>query len=211
MSAPANIRRSAGKDDWETPWLVIEAIKRDFGVTFDLDACASEVNHKADKWLEGPCIGDVCWLKADGCCWDMLERGNPCCDGFGWVPNDCACGLCGDHGTGTVFCNPPYSATADWLYSARKKADAGSTEWCLIPVATGSSWWAPAVVRIADEIISLNQRIPFIHPPHCDCKACLAGTKGSNTTDSALVIFRPYNRAKLDGASARTFSWGWRK
>ena len=38
-----------GKDDWETPQPLFDALDSEFH--FDLDPCANELNHKCDRWF----------------------------------------------------------------------------------------------------------------------------------------------------------------
>lgn len=51
MSAPGNLRRTAGRDDWETPPAVFDSINEAVG-GFDYDAAASKDNAKAARYID---------------------------------------------------------------------------------------------------------------------------------------------------------------
>jgi phage N-6-adenine-methyltransferase len=50
MSAPGNVRRSLGRDDWETPWELVKALESVLGTKFQLDVCATEETKKASMY-----------------------------------------------------------------------------------------------------------------------------------------------------------------
>jgi phage N-6-adenine-methyltransferase len=50
MSAPGNVRRSLGRDDWETPWELVKALEGVLGTSFTLDVCATWETKKASMY-----------------------------------------------------------------------------------------------------------------------------------------------------------------
>ena len=161
MSAPGPARKSKGNDNFETPWAVFEALNAEF--RFTLDPCASENNRKCERWLEGPCDGT----------------------------ENCGCGLCADWLEHAVFVNPPYSQIRLWLEKGIDAAERGATVVTLIGASTSPAWFREKVFRRAVDVFFVYPRIQFIHPPACACKACAEGRKGSNGSDSLVVVYRP--------------------
>lgn len=187
MSASGQLRRSTPKDDWATPPEFMAALAEEFA--FTLDVCADARNAKAPKWLEGPCV------KLDG-----VPPG-------GYM-NPCACGLCSYWYDNICFLNPPYSDIRPWVMAADEASGLGATVVALLPASHGNDWYALASGSCSEER-RVRERIQFIHPQGCECKACLEGHKGSNTTDSFLFVWRPGPDRWLTH-SARVGLWSWR-
>lgn len=210
MSAPGNVRRSTTKDDWGTPSDIMAALRREFD--FTLDVCAEEHNRKAERWLEGPCVkreSDICGLSLQRC----NDSGEGSCVNFDecivaghW--RECGCGLCADWMEHVCFLNPPYSSIDEWISKAASASYRGATVVALLPGSFGNSWYGRAAATCSEER-QLRQRVQFIHPPDCECKACAAGTKGSNATDSSVFIWRPSNGTWLT-RSRSIGLWSWR-
>lgn len=79
------------------------------------------------------------------------------------------------------FCNPPYSAIADWCEKASLEAKAGKTVVMLIPSRTDTRWWHRFVMA-ANEIRFIKGRLKF------------GGAKNSAPFPSCVVVFRPVTK-----------------
>lgn len=88
-------------------------------------------------------------------------------------------GLVQDWGTGTVWCNPPYSTVATWVEKAHEASLAGATVVMLVPSRTDTRWWHSWAVRA--EVLFIKGRLKF------------GDAKNSAPFPSALLIFRPPN------------------
>jgi phage N-6-adenine-methyltransferase len=95
--------------------------------------------------------------------------------------------------TGRVFLNPPYGrALTGWLAKARAEVASGRAELvvCLVPVRTGTRWWADATAS-ASLILFWPARIKFG-----------ATEQGAPGFDSALIIY-----GALPGRHGSTPRW----
>lgn len=83
--------------------------------------------------------------------------------------------------TGTVFCNPPYSAVKQWTRKAAVEYASGSAVLVcvLVPVRTSTVWWRDAVASGARAVF-LPQRLYFGN------EGCASGRAGF---DSALLVW----------------------
>ena len=82
--------------------------------------------------------------------------------------------------SGVVWCNPPYSAVAQWMAKAYEASKAGATVVCLVYAKTDTRWWHTYCLPYA-EIRYLPGRLKFGGSPH------------GAPFGSAVVIFRPPN------------------
>jgi phage N-6-adenine-methyltransferase len=80
--------------------------------------------------------------------------------------------------SGVVWCNPPYSAVAQWMAKAYEASKAGATVVCLVYAKTDTRWWHTYCLPYA-EIRYLPGRLKF------------GGSSNSAPFGSAVVIFRP--------------------
>lgn len=133
MSAPGPARRWTDRGDWETPAALFDPLNREFG--FTLDAAASAVNRKAERWLSGPCS----------------------------APEPCSCGLCADWIEHVVWCNPPYGSASlgRWVPKFAEAAHGGATIVALLPSNTDTAWFGDIWCE-ASEIRFLRGRVNFV-------------------------------------------------
>lgn len=124
------------QDCYQTPPELLDAVRRDFGLTFTLDAAASEVNAVCAAFLTGPHDPE----------------------------GECSCGLCSPW-SGTVWCNPPYSHVEPWVEKARAefRRDPQMTIAMLLLADTSTTWFARAA-RLAETYLLSPGRVSFIDP-----------------------------------------------
>ena len=182
VSASGHVRRSTAKDDWATPPAFMAVLAAEF--TFTLDVCADATNAKAPGWLEGPH-------------WELVAD-----------EGECTCGLCARWAPHVCFLNPPYSDIKPWVEKAAMEATCGATVVALLPASHGNDWYALAS-RTTFEERRVRERIQFIHPAGCECKACMESRTGSNTTDSFLFVWRPGGERWIT-RSPQVGLWSWR-
>lgn len=82
-----------------------------------------------------------------------------------------------------VWCNPPYSHTAEFCERAALHALDGGRAVLLVPAATDTVWFHDLVVLRADEIVFLCGRVPFIDPT--------GEARAGNNHASVLVYYSP--------------------
>jgi phage N-6-adenine-methyltransferase len=143
------------KDSWQTPIELFNALDMEFN--FVLDACASEKNALCKLYFtKERCAINNDWydLLAD---FDQFQRGS-------------------------VFINPPYSMTREFLHAARIEAkDLNITVVALVNANTDTKWFAEAV-ETANEIRLITGRVGFVR---ADGKKANGNTKGQ-----CLIIWR---------------------
>lgn len=147
------------KNSWGTDQRVFDAMDREFN--FDLDAAASDKNHKCAGYLT---IKDDA-LSAD---WSkLLSLRTP----DAWTVKN-------------VWINPPYGRgmIKKFMYKCIEQKEKGVTSVLLVP-ATLDAQWLP-INEISEIRIITGGRLTFIHPE--TGKAVAGNTKGS-----MFVIFRP--------------------
>jgi phage N-6-adenine-methyltransferase len=76
---------------------------------------------------------------------------------------------------GRVFCNPPYSGTADWLAKGAAELAAGHIRRAvyLVPARTDTKWWhtyAEPARAAHDGVTFIPGRVRFGYPEHTDKK-----------------------------------------
>jgi phage N-6-adenine-methyltransferase len=86
-------------------------------------------------------------------------------------------GLLRDWGRETVFMNPPYSLTDEWMRKAYGAALEGATVVCLVPARTDTAWWHQYAMK--GEIRFLRGRLKF------------GDAENSAPFPNAIVVFRP--------------------
>lgn len=117
---------------------------------------------------------------------DALDREfgftlDPCSDGTNakcarfYTPTEN--GLLRDWKTDTVFMNPPYSETEDWMRKAYGAAQEGATVVCLVPARTDTVWWHEYAMK--GEIRFIRGRLKF------------GDAENSAPFPSCIVVFRP--------------------
>lgn len=147
------------KNSWSTDQRIFDAMDREFN--FDLDAAASDSNHKCGGYLT---IEDDA-LRVD---WsNLLSFKKPLND---TVKN--------------VWINPPYGRgmIKKFMNKCIEQKEKGVTSVMLVP-ATLDAQWLP-IQDISEIRIITGGRLTFIHPE--TCKPVAGNTKGS-----MFVIFRP--------------------
>lgn len=155
------------KDRWRTPRETFSYANRRYG-RFELDAAADASNHLCEEWL-GP--GSYHGEDALTCEWwialspFILSKPNPM----------------------RVWCNPPYSMTAQFVAKAAEEAEAGRAQTTLLlPSTTDVRWWHRHVWRDLGPrpgvlVEFLSPRVRFLRPD---------GTAaGSPNFGSVLVTF----------------------
>ena len=162
------------RDRWRTPQRWFDLLNRRYG-PFTLDAAATELNTKCDLWL-GP--GSL-WLEdALAGSWNIKTI---------------------HHGSGNdrrVFCNPPYSLTAEFVEKAWTEMDLGhvASVTLLIPATPDVRWfhrwvWQDGRPR-PNTIVDFSEgRIRFERPD--------GSLAGSPTHGSMFITFRKEGQARL--------------
>lgn len=106
---------------------------------------------------------------------------DPCSDGTNakcprfYTPTEN--GLLRNWGTDSVFMNPPYSETEDWMRKAYGAAQEGATVVCLVPARTDTVWWHEYAMK--GEVRFLRGRLKF------------GDAENSAPFPSAVIVFRP--------------------
>lgn len=102
---------------------------------------------------------------------------------------------------GAVWCNPPYSKMAEFVYRAWEQCQAHKlTVVLLIPAYTDPAYWWDCIVENADEIRFLRGRVSFLERGE---------TKTSARFPSVVVVFR--YRAGVMKAFPRVTWWSWKE
>lgn len=107
---------------------------------------------------------------------------NAVCERYFTMEDD---GLVQDWGTGRVWCNPPYSAAAEWVEKAYTASLTGATVVVLVPSRTDTRWWHSWAVRAEQHFI--KGRLRF------------GDAKSSAPFPSVLLVFRPASSRRQDG------------
>lgn len=166
VAAPDSLPSTRGhalepsRNDWWTPAWMRERVLAEWNIT--LDAAASAESALVSNWF-GPTHDDPARRNALELPWDT---------------------------DGVVFCNPPYSGGMLPRFAAKfaEEAARGVQIVGLIPVSTGSRWWADHVTPYAD-VEFITGRIKF-EGPH--------STGGSAGFDSALVKYLATGKGALE-------------
>lgn len=175
---------ASGRDDWETPDSLIEAIRRDFlnGDAFDLDPCTTFDKKKGIQWF-GPDNA----VYPDGLAQDWGIFGSEL-----------------KRRITTAFVNPPFGKEHDptvlnaWIRKCCAEVDAGHVRLvvALLPVRTDRKVWHECVFGKATEIRFLKGRVRFL----ADGKL-----RTSATFPSAVVVWERGRLGRFAGG------WDWRK
>ena len=104
---------------------------------------------------------------------------NALCDRYFTITDD---GLYQDWGTGTVWCNPPYSHVGPWVKKGYEESLKGATVVMLVASRTDTKWWHEWAMK--GEIVFIRGRLKF------------GGQTNSAPFPSALIIFRPTKEKK---------------
>ena len=90
-----------------------------------------------------------------------------------------------------IWLNPPYGQGIDaWIDLALRWRANGNLVVLLLPASTDTAWFHK-LAEVATVTRLLSPRVQFVHAPHCVCKACAEGKRGSNTGGSAVVVLAP--------------------
>jgi len=142
-----NALMSTGKDDWETPQHLFDAVNTRFG-PFTVDAAANKRNTKCERF------------------WDKwgAERD--------WTGE-------------RIWCNPPYSRSAQkWFIAHAAKCEADIAV-LLVPSRTDTIAWHKYIMASASKIFFVKGRITFV------------GAEAGAPFPSALVVFERSGRTGL--------------
>lgn len=152
-----------GYQNWATPPAFIEWCEREVLPTygydrFGLDACAEPHNAKAPRFLAP--VGT----------YDYHAQGLTAFDGLSasWT------------NYGAVWCNPGFSACAQWLDKAASEAERGTTSVVLTHACHGARWFRTRLAK-ANAVYLINPRINFLPPEDVE--------PSSNPKDSLLWVF----------------------
>ncbi len=92
-----------------------------------------------------------------------------------------------------VWCNPPYGTEEipRWIEKARRESRAGALVVMLLPARTDTAWWHREILAHEVEVRFLRGRVQFQR----------AGAEHPTPAAfaSAIIIFRPQERARLTG------------
>lgn len=152
-----------GFQNWATPPAFIAWCEREvlptYGYSeFGLDACATPENCKAPRFL-APVESDLCM--------------GPGCIGINGLDASWA-------NYGAVWCNPGFSACAQWLDKAAAEAERGTTSVVLTHACHGARWFRTRLAK-ANAVWLINPRINFLPPEDVE--------PSSNNRDSYLWVF----------------------
>ena len=127
---------SSAKQDWSTPPALYASIAARWG-PFTLDAAATGVNTRCDRWMGPGGLGDA-----------LVD---PWTDGWD---------------TGSVWLNPPYGRkVGQWVKRARvQAADHGLTVACLTFARTDTRWWHDEIMQHALAVELVRGRVVFTDP-----------------------------------------------
>lgn len=102
---------------------------------------------------------------------------------------------------GAVWCNPPYSKMAEFVYRAWEQCQKHHlTVVLLIPAYTDPAYWWDCIVPFADEIRFLRGRVSFLE----------RGLKKESARFPSVVIVFRYRRGVTQG-SPRVCWWDWKE
>lgn len=152
-----------GFQNWATPPAFIEWCEKEVLPTygydrFGLDACAEPHNAKAPRFL------------APAGYLGHYAQGLTAFDGLraSWA------------NYGAVWCNPGFSACAQWLDKAASEAERGTTSLVLTHACHGARWFGARLAK-ANAVYLINPRINFLPPEDVE--------PSSNNRDSYLWVF----------------------
>lgn len=135
-----------GRDDWETPKEIFDALDLEF--CFDLDAAADHYNAKCDFYF----TENGSYMKSsDGPC--RISRDNGL--GRDWHPHK------------TVWVNPPYSEWQKWVAKASVEAEHGVVVVMLLPARTDTKAFHEYIYNKDNvEVRFVKGRIKFVGAEH---------------------------------------------
>lgn len=146
------------KQDYSTPALFIDAVKRRLRITdFSIDLAADASNAKAKQWIdEQQDALSVEWA-------DLI--------GGGWA-----------------WLNPPYADIGPWaLKCAKTVADSDARIAFLVPAGVGSNWYRDFVHKRHARVLFLNGRLAFmpdkptwLYPKDCILVLYALGFQGTD-------------------------------
>lgn len=118
---------SSRSEEWETPSYIFDPLEAEFH--FTLDAAASELNHKCEKYISRE-----------------QNALNPNCD---WVAQA---------GFGrTVWLNPPYGRNIGaWMAKAKRTAQLGCPVVCLVHARTDTKWFHSYCYNQSDVCVEMR-------------------------------------------------------
>jgi phage N-6-adenine-methyltransferase len=146
------------RDFWRTPPELVDAVARELGGPFGLDAASAGDDAVAPRWITPE--EDALRASWAAICPARAPR---------------------------AWCNPPYSRLGGgllaWVEAAVRARDEGVAVALLVPPSTSTRYWR-LLLREADEVLLLDQRVAFLDPNTGEAQ------KG-NRGDSAVALFRP--------------------
>lgn len=172
--------------EWGTPQDVYD--QRNLLHQFDLDVCASELNHKHSNYISEQEDAFITpWEVAgpDGMqkarCWmnPPYRRAERLCKN----PDTCKKKRCKTRGH---HCAVNIPGLYDWLQLAWKKSHEGCLVDCLLPARTGTRWWRDFVWDNDN-----GRARPGVHIFFIEGRLQFEGAPASAPFDSVLVTFSP--------------------
>ena len=140
------------KDMWRTPPEVFAMLAARYG-PFHVDAAANGENHLCEFWF-GP----------------------------GGLREDALTGNWGALAVARVFCNPPYTLTAEFVAKASREVQVGNirSATLLVPATTDVKWFHDYVWQVAGCTVDFSRgRIRFLRPD---------GTKAGVPTHGSMFV-----------------------
>ena len=123
MKSGASLNRGGSRQDYQTPMVLLDAIKRRLGIeSFAIDLAASADNTAASRYFtsENNAL-EQNWTIAIG-------------DGWGWM-------------------NPPFGKMEPWVEKCAAEGDEGTKIAVLLPASIGAKWWIRHVHNKAQVLI----------------------------------------------------------
>ncbi len=110
-----------------------------------------------------------------------------------------------------AFCNPPFGDSygtnmTQWITKFADSAKDGATVVAPLPVGVTAAW-AHLMWETASEIRRIPWRVQYIHPVGCGCEACKQGKKGSNASDSIVVVWRRFWHRSVGSPRVSLFTY----
>lgn len=137
---------SVGKQDYGTPWDLISAMVRDFGV-IRLDLAATEENSRCSAFISP---------EEDALSVDWVERLQ----------------LMAKSNTDFAYLNPPFERVRPWMEKCRDEAAKGARILSLTKASLDSNWYQDVVAPNAASWI-LKDRVKFVGCPHVFTQALM--------------------------------------
>ena len=173
----------SGQQNWRTPRDLFRAADAEFH--FTIDVAADHDNHLCRRYMVAPS------LRYDPLTAERL-RATGYTDGSG--PPECVAvnalsvsprQMAGER----MFANIPFANPAPWIDWFSACSREGATVFGILHLSTPR--WFGRLWATASELRLTTDRVTYIHPPGCECKACAKGEQGTADRDSMFAVWRP--------------------